>query len=184
MSPEITNLLITGSLGIVLLVIFIWLLRALMPSTEERARQAARDDYDIAGYESMDQIRRKEYAVMGIGVFVIVLCVAIIGGLGYLLWQSGMSTTPGDIDGMDTLLIFIPAVVMLVMIIRTSKSYMEHQRGVLREFKVFRAKRDKAIKEYEAKRSGSDKKKDEKKPGRRTRSAPRKPKRRGPPKLR
>ncbi len=182
MSPEITNLLMTGGLIIVLLVIFIWLLRALMPSARHDARRAASDNFDNAGYETMDQVRRKEYAVMGLGVFTIMLCVAIVGALGYLVWQSGFSTTPADLEGMNTLLVFIPAMVMLVMIVKASKRYVKHQLAVLREYRLFRSRRERAIKEYEAKRAGKNKnQKEEKKPHRKRVV---KPKRRGPPKLR
>lgn len=182
MSSEITNLLVTGGLILVLLVIFVWLLRALMPGTQQEARRAASDVYDAAGYETMDRIRRKEYSVMGLGVFMILLCVGIAGALGYLVWQAGFSATPADLEGMNTLLVFIPALVMLVMIIGASKRYVKHQRVVLREYRVFSSRRVKAIKEYEEKRAGKDneKKEEKKKPVRRVN----KPKRKGPPKLR
>ncbi len=182
MPSDMTDMLLTGGLIIALVVIFIWLLRALMPSARQEAIRAARDGYDGAGYETMEQIHRKEYSVMGLGVFAILLCVAIVGALGYMLWQSGFSATPADLEGMNTLLIFIPAVVMLVMIIAGSKRYMKHQQGVLREYRVFRSKREKAIKEYDEKRTGKDQeKKAEKKPPVRQIN---KPKRKGPPKLR
>ncbi|MBW7996165.1 MAG: MFS transporter [Candidatus Glassbacteria bacterium] len=163
MDLEIKSLVVTISFAIVLLILFIWLLRALMPSTRKEAHQAARDEYDTAGYETMDQIRRKEYSVLGLGGFVILLSVAMVGGLGYLLWTSGFSSDPSDQEGMNTILVFIPAIVMLVMIVMGSRRYIRHQEGVLHEYRVFKSKREKAIQEYEAMRSGKDK--EDKKPG-------------------
>lgn len=183
MAPEIKSLLVTGAFIILLLVLFIWLLRALMPGSREEARQAARDEFDTAGYESMDQIRRKEYSVMGLSVFVILIGLAMVGGLGYLLWTAGFSSDPADQAGMNTLLVIIPAIVMLVMVVLASSRYIKHQQSVLHEYKVFKSKRAKAIQEYEAKRSGKDKE-GQQKQAKPKRQPPRKPKRRGPPKLR
>jgi uncharacterized membrane protein len=182
MSPEITNMLITGGLILVLLVIFIWLLRALMPSATQEARRASRDDFDRSGYETMEQVRRKEFAVIGLGAFVILICVALVGGIIYMLWQSGFSATPEDLEGMNTLLVFIPAIAMLLMIVSASRRYVKHQQIVLREYRIFRSRRETAIKEYEGKRSGSDKEKKavKKQPVRKIN----RPKRKGPPKLR
>ncbi len=180
MPSDITNVLITGGLILVLLVIFIWLLRALMPSSTQQARRSARDEFDSAGYETMDQVRRKEFSVIGLGALAILICVAIFGGIVYMLWQSGFSASPSDLEGMNILLVFIPAIVMLVMIISASRRYVKHQQIVLREYRVFRSKRERAIKEYEGKRSGKDKKAEKKQPTRRVS----RPKRKGPPKLR
>ena len=154
MTPDIKNLLVTGAFILLMLVLFIWLIRALLPSTREEARQAARDEYDTAGYETMDQVKRKEYSAMGAGIFAILIIVIMIGGLGYLLFTSGFSSMPSDQEGMNTLLVFIPAIALLVMVVTASMRYMKHQQGVLHEFRAFRTKRQKAIDEYEAKRSG------------------------------
>jgi hypothetical protein len=190
MPPEMQNMLLTGGFILILLVLFIWLIRALMPGTKEEARRAARDEYEIAGYETMDQIRRKEYSVIGLTTFVVLLCAAIMAGLGYLLWTSDFSSTPGDQTGMNTILVFVPTTVLLLMIIISSRRYIKHQQGVLKEYRVFRSKREKAIKEYEAKRSGKEK--DEKQQVHRGRHSKtqrgtttqqvRKKRRRGPPK--
>jgi membrane protein implicated in regulation of membrane protease activity len=156
MDPELKNILVTGAFVLVMLVLFIWLIRALLPSAKEDARQASRDEYETAGYETMDTVRRKEFAAMGAGVFAILLILTMIGGLGYLLWTADFSSLANDQAGLDTIMVFVPALVLLVMIIAASSRYIKHQQVVLHEYRVFKSKRQKAIDEYEAKRSGKD----------------------------
>lgn len=158
MPPEIKNFLITAPFGLILLVILIWLIKALIPSAREQAKMYRRDKFDLAGYETITDIRRKEYAVISLSVFVIILCLAIMGGLLYLMVSSGFGTVFGEQAGMNILLVFIPAVILLVLIIKTSGHYIKTQQHILQEFRRFRTVREKAIAEYEEKRSGKSKK--------------------------
>ena len=127
MDPELKNLIVTSGFILVLLVLFIWLIRALLPSASDEARRAARDEYETAGYETMDTVRRKEYAAMGAGIFAILLILVMIGGLGYLLWTADFSSLVNDQMGLNTIMVFVPAIVLLVMIVTASMRYMKHQ---------------------------------------------------------
>ena len=157
MPPEIKNFLITAPFGLILLVILIWLIKALIPSAREQAKMYRRDKFDLAGYETIADIRRKEYAVISLSVFVIILCLAIMGGLLYMMITSGFGTVFGEQAGMNILLVFVPAVILLVLIIKTSGHYIKTQQHILQEFRRFRTVREKAIAEYEDKRSGKGK---------------------------
>ena len=161
MPPEIKNFLITVPFGLILLVILIWLIKALIPSAREQAKMYRRDKFELAGYETITDIRRKEYAVISLSVFVIILCLAVMGGLIYLLVSAGFGEVFREQAGMNIFLVFIPAVVLLVLVVKTSGHYIKTQQHILQEFRRFRTARDKAIAEYEDKRSGKDKKKKE-----------------------
>ena len=161
MPPEIKNFLITAPFGLILLIMLIWLIKALIPSAREQAKMYRRDKFDLAGYETITDIRRKEYAVISLSVFVIILCLAVMGGLIYMIISAGFDTAFEEQTGMNVFLVFIPAVILLALVIKTSNYYIRTQQNVLEEFRRFRAARDKAIEEYEAKRSGKDKKKKE-----------------------
>lgn len=158
MPPEIKNFLITVPFGLLLLLIFIWLVRALIPSAREQAKQYRRDKFDRAGYETIKDIRRKEYTVISLSVFVILLCLAIMGGLVYLIISAGFDAAFEDQTGVNIILILIPTIVLLVLVIKASSHYVQTEQHVLREFKKFSAARDKALAEYEAKRAGKEKK--------------------------
>ena len=157
MSPEVKNLLITGPFVLILLFLLVWLARALIPTHREIIKQQTQDKFDQAGYEPMDSIQRKEYSVIGLSILVIVLILGAIGGLGYLLFNSGISSVASDQQGLNTIIIYVPAIVFLILIIAGSTSYMKRQQHTLREYKEFRGKRAQAIEEYQAKRSGKTK---------------------------
>jgi len=154
MSSEIKNILITLPFLVVLLVLFFWLVRALMPSARSRAADYAQDRFQLAGYETMEQIRRKEYSVIGVGVLVILICLGIMGLLGYWLFAEGISNDLTSRRALNLMLVFIPALILSGMIIAASSSYIRRQRATLEEFRRFKASRDKAIAEYQAKREG------------------------------
>lgn len=162
MPPEIKNFLITGLFGFILLLILIWLVRALIPSASEQARLSKRDKFDLAGYETIGDVRRKEYIFISLSVFVILLCLVIMGGLGYLIISSGFEAAFEEQGGMNILLIFIPAVILLAMVIKASSNYIQTQQHVLQEFRRFKETRDEAIAEHEAKRTGAKSKRREK----------------------
>jgi hypothetical protein len=161
MPPEIKNFLITVPFGLLLLLIFILLVRALIPSAREQAKQYRRDKFDRAGYETIGNIRRKEYTVISLSVFVILLCLAIMGGLVYLIISAGFDTAFEEQTGVNIILILIPTIVLLVLVIKASRHYVRTEQHVLREFRKFSAARDKALAEYKAKRAGKEKKKKE-----------------------
>ncbi|MFH1069591.1 MAG: hypothetical protein V1794_08215 [Candidatus Glassbacteria bacterium] len=184
MSGEVKNLLITGPFLIALLVLLFWLLRALIPTRRDIIRQQTQDKFDLAGYESIESIRRKEYSVIGLSVFVVLLVLGVIGGMGYLLFSSGMSAMASDIQGMNTILMYVPAVIFLILIVAGSTTYIKRQQHTMKEYKVFQTNRANAIQEYQAKRAGKTKEEQdaEKKKGKpapkKTTPAPAKPARR------
>ena len=156
MPPEIKNFLITAPFGLILLLIFIWLIRALIPSARDQAKQYRRDKFESAGYEPITDIRRKEYTVISLSVFVIILCLAVMGVLVYLIASAGFDSAFEEQTGMNILLVFIPAIILLVLVVKASGHYVHTQQQVLQEFGKFRKAREKAIAEYEAKRSGKE----------------------------
>jgi len=161
MPPELVNLLITLLFSLILLLMFFWLIRALIPSAREKAKQYMRDKFDLAGYESISAIRRKEYAVISLGFFVIILCLAIMGWLIYLITSAGFDAAFEQQRGINLVLIYIPTVILLVIIVKASSMYIKIQHEVLREFNKFRAARAKTIAEHEARRAGKGEKREE-----------------------
>lgn len=168
MPPEMKNLLITAPFVIVLIVLLIWLIRALVPSDREQARMYRKDKFELSGYEPMARIKKKEYAVITLGVVVIVLCVAMVGGLGYLVYSAGAEALIEDQTGLNTILTVIPAVILLILIITGSRSYIRSQHKTLQEYRQFQAARHKAISEYKAKREGKDKEEEKRSGARKT----------------
>src|SRR3989339_650358 len=141
MPTEFKNLLITVPFIILLVVLFFWLIRALIPGSKGQASKYAKDKYEQAGYEKMADIKRKEYSVIGGGIAVMVLCLAIMGTLSYMVFSAGVSAALEDQMGFNLILIFIPALVLMGFIIAASINYMKHQQIVLHEFRSFRTVR-------------------------------------------
>ncbi len=152
------NFLIAATFGLILLLMFIWLVRALIPS-ERKQEKYKGDRFDLAGYETIKKIRRKEYTVISLSVFVILLCLAIMGGLVHLIISAGFDATFEDQRGLNIILILIPTIIFLVLVIKASSHYVQTTQNVLREFRKFTAARDKALAEYRARRAGKGKKK-------------------------
>ena len=171
MPTEYRNMLITIPFIIFLVLMFFWLIKALMPGSRDLSAKYTKDKYQQAGYETMTDIKRKEYSVIGGGIAVMVVCLAIMGALSYMVFSAGISAALEDQMGFNLILIFIPALVLMGFVIAASISYMKRQQVVLNEFRTFRTTRDKAIKEYQEKRSGKDKEQTEKSPAKKTPSA-------------
>ena len=159
MPPEIKIFLITATFVLILLLMFIWLVRALIPSERKQAKIYKGDKFDLAGYETVRVIRRKEYTVISLSVFLILLCLAIMGGLVHLIISAGFAAAFEDQRGLNIILILIPIIIFLVLVIKASSHYVQTTQNVLREFRKFTAARDKALAEYRARRAGKGKKK-------------------------
>jgi hypothetical protein len=152
MTSDIRNMLLTLPFVIVLLLLLFWLIKALAPSRRELERQ---DRFEQAGYETVRQTRMKEYSVMGGAALVIVLC---LGVMGYMVWQifsAGASAGVEDAArSMETVLMFIPAIILLIIVAIASRRYIRRQEETLHEFLEFKSKREHALKAYEDKRRG------------------------------
>ena len=175
MPAEIKNLLLTIPLIIILVVMFFWLVKALLSGTGRDAEALKRDEFDRAGYESMSEIRRKESCVMVVGTLVILVCLFFAGALGYWAVVSAAQGDTNSDASFELVLAFIPAVILLTLIITASRSYMKSQRQTMKEFRQFQLSRRKALKEYEEKRKGSKKKTEKKAAPRRRTRLPEKP---------
>ncbi|HUU30308.1 MAG TPA: hypothetical protein VM123_21090 [archaeon] len=152
MPPEMKNILITIPFVIILVALFIWLFKTLLLGPS--AAEFKRDKFEEAGYETIGLIRRKEYSVIGLGTGVIILCLLIMGFLSYRLFADGFPTDLSDLKMLNLILIFIPAIVLLVFIVSGSRHYIKHQQLTLNEFRRFKVLRNKAISEHQDKRSG------------------------------
>lgn len=153
MGPELKNLLITlPLLGIMLGLVF-WLVRTLVTGPGGREGRV-RDRLEAAGYEPIQRIRRKEFAVMGLGGLAIVLCLGVMGLLVYWLVTADLGDGRETSRLLELLLMFLPALAMLGLVIAASRRYLRMQQTTLEEFRVFKARRDKAIGEYREKRRG------------------------------
>lgn len=157
MPPELKKILLTIPLIIVLLVMFFWLVKALLSGTGHDEEALKLDDFERAGYETMSEIRRKESWVMGVGTLVILICLFFGGVLGYWAVVSAVQGDSGADASFELVLTFIPAVILLIMIITASGRYMKVQQQTMKEFRQFQASRGKALKEYEEKRKGKKK---------------------------
>jgi hypothetical protein len=156
MAPDVQKILLTVPFIIVLVVMFFWLVKALLPGkTSSRAEALKLDDFDRSGYETMEQIRRKEYGVMALGTVVIVICLLLVGGLGYWVFQAAASGDNSADGSFELLITFIPAIIMLFLIVSGSRRYVKIQQQTLGEYRMFQSKRKKALQEYEEKRKGS-----------------------------
>ncbi|MFC1613894.1 hypothetical protein ACFL5K_01190 [Gemmatimonadota bacterium] len=179
MTPDVQRILLTVPFIIVLIVMFFWLVKALLPGkTSSRAEALKLDDFDRSGYETMEQIRRKEYGVMALGTVVIVICVLLVGGLGYWVIKAAASGDSSADGSFELLITFIPAIIMLFLIVSGSRRYVKIQQQTLGEYRMFQTKRKQALKEYEEKRKGAKedaKKKDAGPQSRRMRKPPEKP---------
>ncbi|MEA2062487.1 MAG: hypothetical protein U9P14_02210 [Gemmatimonadota bacterium] len=156
MNAEMLKILITLLFVIILVIMFVWLVKALMPSYSRSAKEMKRDDFDQLGYETMSQIQRKERSVMVVGVVVVII---ILGLMGALIYFALATASFGDQDmntGFNILLAFLPAIVLLVLIVKASQRYMKVQQYTLGEFHRYKTKRAKAMKEYQKKRLGAD----------------------------
>ena len=152
MTGNMSNILITLPFVVILILMFFWLVKALAPGRKEVDR---RDRFEQAGYETVQQTRRKEYAVIGVSVLVIGLCLGFMGFLAWELINAGASASVADTErSMETILIFIPAVILLALVSVASRKYIQRQELILHEFKEFKGKRERALKEYEVKRHG------------------------------
>lgn len=152
MSGNMNNILITLPFIVILVLLFFWLVKALAPGRKEVDR---RDRFEQAGYETVRQTRRKEYSVIGVSVLVIGLCLGFMGFLAWELFNAGASASAADTErSLETILIFIPAVILLTLVSVASRKYIQRQELILHEFKEFKGKREQALKEYEVKRHG------------------------------
>ena len=163
MPPEIKRILLTIPFVILAIVMFFWLVRVLMPGGDRRTEALKVDEFDRAGYETMPEIRRKECSVMVVSVLVILICVLLGGFLGYWAVVSAGHGESGSAKSFELILAFIPAVVLLSLIIMASKRYMHSQQETLKEFRQFQTSRRKALSEYDDKRKGTKKAPEKKK---------------------
>ncbi len=155
MGPELKNLLITLPLLAIMLGLLFWLARSLVTGPGGRRGGRGQDRLEAAGYEPIQHIRRKEFAVMALGGLAIVLCLGIMGLLVYWLVTAELGDGRETSRLLELLLMFLPAMVMLGLVIAASRRYLRMQQTTLEEFRVFKARRDKAIGEYREKRRGS-----------------------------
>jgi len=162
MPPELKKILLTVPFVIILIVMFFWLVRALLPGGRRGGAEAKFDNFDRAGYESITDIQRKETGIMVVGVLVIVICILLAGALGYYAFTSASSGDSGAGQSFELIFTFIPAVVLLSLVIAASRRYMKAQHQTMREFRQFQASRQKALAEYEEKRRGRRKAHEEK----------------------
>ncbi len=163
MPPELKRILLTIPFVILAIVMFIWLVKILLPGGGQQGEALKIDDFDRAGYETMSEIRRKECSVMVVGALVILICVLLGGFLGYWAVVSAINGESGSAKSFELILAFIPAIVLLSLIIIASKRYMHSQQGTLKEFRQFQTSRRKALAEYEEKRKGTKKAPEKKK---------------------
>lgn len=152
MTEDMKNLLITLPFVIILFLLFFWLVKALAPGRKEVDR---RDKFEQAGYETVRQTRTKEFAVIGLSTAVIGICLGIMGYLTWELFSAGADAGASDTArSLETILLFVPAIVLLVIVAVASKRYIHRQEAILHEFNEFKSKRMHALKEYQEKRSG------------------------------
>ncbi len=152
MTGDIRNFALTLPFVVILLLLLFWLIKALAPSRREVEQ---RDRFEQAGYETVRQTRMKEYSVMGLSVVVILFCVGVMGYLAWQLFHAGAGA--GALDAtrsMETMLMFIPAIVLLTFVALASRRYIRRQEETLNEFNEFKSKRQHALKAYEEKRRG------------------------------
>jgi hypothetical protein len=151
MASDLKNVLLTIPFLILLVVMFLWLLRAMIPGKRAVER---RDKFDRAGYETVRTTRAKEYSVIGISALVILSCLGLMGFLTYQIFREGIAGDFGAAKSLDIVLIFIPAIVLLSFVVVASRRYVKHQEKTLAEFKDFKAKRQQALSNYNEKRRG------------------------------
>ncbi len=152
MTSDIRNVLLTLPFVIVLLLLLFWLIKALAPSRREIERQ---DRFEQAGYETVRQTRIKEYSVIGGSALVIMFCLGVMGYMVWQLFSAGASAGVEDTArSMETVLMFIPAIILLTIVAIASRRYIRRQEETLHEFLDFKSKREHALKQYEDKRRG------------------------------
>ncbi|MCE5272940.1 hypothetical protein LLH00_16810 [bacterium] len=152
MTEDIRNFILTLPFVVILLLLLFWLIKALAPSRRDMER---RDRFDQAGYETVRQTRMKEYSVMGLSVAVIVFCLGVMGYLAWQLFHAGAGAgVEAATRSMETMLMFIPAIVLLTFVAVASRRYIRRQEETLHEFNEFKAKREHALKAYDEKRRG------------------------------
>ena len=119
MSPDMMKIIITVVSGIVIMLMIFGLMKMLSPGTQEYVQ----DQLKASGYESMADIKKKEYAVISMGVFIIVLCAAIMAGLLFVMYRTGAfrGFDIEDVESYDILLLFIPAIIICIFFINTSR---------------------------------------------------------------
>ena len=139
-----------------LVILFFWLIKALLPGFRQGEKGLQKDDLDSAGYETITQIQRKERSVLALSGLIIVICLLFFGGL---IYGGIASLSSGGVESENILnlaFVFIPPIIILALVMKTSSRYMRKQQETLREFRTFQAKRRKALAEYQQKRRGSE----------------------------
>ncbi|MBN2289644.1 MAG: hypothetical protein JXQ83_09965 [Candidatus Glassbacteria bacterium] len=157
MAPEMQKIFLTVPFVIILIVMFIWLVKALLPGASQKAAQLRLDEFDRAGYETMGEMRRKEVGVMALGGLVILICLVCAGALGYYALVSAAEGDTTSGRSFELVLVFIPAIVLLCLVVTASRRYVQVQQQTLKEYRGFQSKRKKALEEYQEKRKGKKK---------------------------
>ncbi len=155
MYPELSKLLVTVIFTAVLIIMFLWLLK-MLPVFNKNRNDSQMNDFEMSGYETMDQIQRKERGVMVLGGLIIFICLLFFGGL---IYGAIITVASGSVESENILnlaMVFIPAVFLLVLVVKASSRYIKTQQKTLKEFRRFQSDRRKALAEYEKKRQGSE----------------------------
>ena len=87
---------------------------------------------------------------------IILICLLFFGGL---IYRAIISVASGSVESeniFNLAMVFIPAIFLLVLVIKASSHYMRTQQETLKEFRLFQSNRRKALVEYEQKRRGSE----------------------------
>lgn len=152
MSPDMMKIIITVASGILVILMIFGLMKMMSPGSQEYIH----DQLQADGYESMADIKKKEYTVISLGVFIIVLCLLIMAGLVFIMYRTGafQGFELEDVESYNILFLFIPAIIICFFFINTSRRYIRTQLITLHEFRKFKATREKVFSEYESKRRG------------------------------
>jgi len=156
MTHDLSKLLVTVLFAAILVILFFWLIKTLLPGFRQGKKNLQKDDFDSAGYETITRIQRKERSVMALSGLIIVICLLLFGGLIYRAFTSFASGGVESENILNLAMAFIPPIIILALVMKTSSRYMRKQQETLREFRLFQAKRGKALAEYQQKRRGRE----------------------------
>ena len=156
MDSELKNILITIPFIIIILVLGFWLFSAMLGGKKSKGGTAG-DIYSDLGYETIGEIRRKERMVIGLGLFVVIVCLSLIGFLGYWIFNMDFGRSQAYRAAINLIILTIPAIIFILTIVTASRKYINIQQVTLKEFKVYKAKRARTIEELQKKREGKEK---------------------------
>ena len=131
MAHDFLKLLVTVLFVAILLILLFWLIKAFLPGFRQEKKDLQKDEFDSAGYESITQIQRKERGVMALSGLVIVICLLLFGSL---IYRAVYSFASGGVESENILnlaLIFIPPIIILALVMKTSSRYMKKQQETL-----------------------------------------------------